>query len=74
MTYLLEQAIAQVKTLPTDIQDAIASRLLTELSDEKTWQSQFENTTENQWDNIAEMVRKEITAGDVMSADEAFKI
>lgn len=33
MTELLEKAIAQLKTLPPDKQDAIAARLLAEVSD-----------------------------------------
>lgn len=31
MTELLERAIAELKTLPADEQDAIAARLLTEM-------------------------------------------
>lgn len=34
MTELLEQAIAQLKTLPTDKQDAIKTLILEELEDE----------------------------------------
>jgi len=65
MTELLERVIAQLKTLPADEQDAIAARLLAELEDEQVWKAQFEATTDDQWDHIAEMVRKEIAAGDV---------
>jgi hypothetical protein len=57
MTELLEQAIAQAKALPADKQDAIAARLLAEVEDEQTWKTQFESTTNNQWNRIAEMVR-----------------
>lgn len=67
MTELLEQAIAQLKTLPADEQDAIAVRLLAELDDEQIWKAQFESTTDDQWDRIAEMVRQEIAAGDPVS-------
>ncbi len=63
MTELLEQAIAQLKTLPANEQDAIAARLLAELEDEQAWKAQFESTTDIQWDQIAEMVRQEIAAG-----------
>ena len=65
MTELLERAIAQLKTLPADEQDAIAARLLAEMEDEQTWKAQFESTTDDQWDRMAEMVRQEIAAGDV---------
>ena len=37
MTELLEQAIAQLKALPADEQDAIATIILEELADETQW-------------------------------------
>lgn len=72
MTELLERAIAQLKTLPADEQDAIAARLLAEMEDEQTWKAQFESTTDEQWDQIAEMVRQEIAAGDITPLAEVF--
>lgn len=72
MTELLERAIAQLKTLPADEQDAIAARLLAELEDEQVWKAQFEATTDDQWDHIAEMVRKEIAAGDITALANVF--
>jgi hypothetical protein len=72
MTELLERAIAQLKTLPADEQDAIATRLLAELEDERVWKAQFESTTDNQWDRMAEMVRQEIAAGDTTPLAEVF--
>jgi hypothetical protein len=65
MTELLERAIAQLKNLPDDEQDAIAARLLAELEDERVWKAQFESTTDDQWDHIAEMARQEIAGGDI---------
>ena len=41
MTELLEQAIAQLKTLPANDQDAIATIILEELEDEVRWDSTF---------------------------------
>lgn len=72
MTELLERVIAQLKTLPADEQNAIAARLLAEMEDEQTWQAQFESTTDDQWDQMAEMVRQEIAAGDVTPLAEVF--
>jgi hypothetical protein len=72
MTELLEQVIAQLKTLPADEQDAIAARLLAELEDEQVWKAQFESTTDDQWDSIAEMARQEIAAGDITPLAEVF--
>ncbi|MBD2577915.1 hypothetical protein [Oscillatoria sp. FACHB-1406] len=41
MTKLLEQAIARLKTLPTDKQDAIATLILEELEEEQQWDDSF---------------------------------
>jgi len=41
MTERLEQAIAQLKTLSTDQQDAIASLILAELEEEQRWNDSF---------------------------------
>lgn len=41
ITELLEQAIAQLKTLPTDKQDAIKILILEELEDEAKWDAAF---------------------------------
>ncbi|WP_017306282.1 hypothetical protein [Spirulina subsalsa] len=41
MTELLERAIAQLKTLPDQQQNAIATRILAELENEQQWQSQL---------------------------------
>ncbi|MEM1281738.1 MAG: hypothetical protein AAGG53_17345 [Cyanobacteria bacterium P01_H01_bin.152] len=72
MTELLEQAISQLKTLSADEQDAIAARLLAEMADEQTWKAQFESTTNDQWDRMAEMVRQEIAASDITPLAEVF--
>ncbi len=62
MTELLERVIAQLKALPDEEQDAIAARLLAEMEDKQAWKAQFESTTDDQWDGMAEMVRQEIAA------------
>ncbi|MBW4663309.1 MAG: hypothetical protein KME01_03770 [Chroococcus sp. CMT-3BRIN-NPC107] len=41
MTKLLEQAIARLKDLPTNEQDAIAVIILEELEDETRWDESF---------------------------------
>jgi hypothetical protein len=41
MTERLEQAIAQLKSLPTDKQDAIATLILEELEDDQQWDESF---------------------------------
>ncbi len=60
MTELLQQAIAQIEKLPADQQDAIAARFLLELQDEQKWETLFASTTDDQWDQVAAMVRQEI--------------
>lgn len=72
MTELLQQAIAQIQKLPPDQQDAIAARFLAELQDEQKWETRFATTTDDQWDQMAAMVRQEIAAGKTFSLDEVF--
>ncbi len=72
MTELLERVIVQLKKLSDDEQDAIAARLLAELDDEQVWKAQFESTTDDQWDRIAEMACQEIVAGDITPLAEVF--
>jgi hypothetical protein len=74
MTELLESVIEQLKVLPAQEQDAIATRLLAELQDEQKWSQRFAETTDQQWDQIATMVRQEITSGEVTPFDEMFPL
>lgn len=74
MTELLQQVIAQIKKLPAEQQDAIASRLMAELKDEQKWTEQFESTTDEQWDWLANIVRQEIANGETDPLDEVFPI
>ncbi len=72
MTELLRQAIAQIEKLSPDQQNAIASRFLDELQDEQKWESRFTNTTDDQWDQMAAMVRQEIATGETAPLSEVF--
>ena len=72
MTELLQQAIAQIQKLPPDQQDAIAARLLAELQDEKKWETRFAATTDDQWDQMAAMVRQEIAKGETVPLSDVF--
>jgi hypothetical protein len=65
MTELLERVIEQLKVLPADEQDAIATRFLAEIEDERVWKASFFKTTDDQWDNLAAMAREEITSRDL---------
>ena len=72
MTTLLQRAIEQIRELPVDQQDAIAQRLLDELKDEQAWGERFSGTTHDQWDSLAEGVRREVAAGETALLDEVF--
>ncbi len=72
MTELLQQAIAQIEKLPPDQQDAIAARFLAELQDEQKWETRFAATTDDQWGQMAAMVRQEITNGETVPLDTVF--
>ena len=74
MTRLLEQAIIEIEKLPEDAQDAIAARLLADLMDENEWAARFAATSDEQWDRMAAMVRREIAAGDTMPLEDVFPI
>jgi hypothetical protein len=70
MTELLQRVIAELEKLPDQEQDAIATRLLAELEDEKEWKIRFEATTDEQWDRLAAMVRRDIVARDITPLDD----
>ena len=72
MTKLLRQAISEIEKLPPDQQDAIAARFLAELRDEQKWETRFKATTDAQWDEMAAMVRQEISRGETLPLDEVF--
>lgn len=59
MTQLLEQALTEIKKLPESEQDAIASLILDELSDERRWQESFARS-QDQLARLAAKVRQDI--------------
>jgi hypothetical protein len=72
MTELLEKAIAEIQKLPPEMQDAVAARILEDLADERQWEAQFAATTDEQWDRMAEAVRRDIRAGKVEPLEDVF--
>ncbi|MFZ1641818.1 MAG: hypothetical protein WAV07_10385 [Candidatus Contendobacter sp.] len=74
MTELLERAITVVKKLPSEVQDAIAARLLSEVDDEQAWNVRFTTTTDAQWDCLADKVRRSIATGKAIPLDDVFPI
>ena len=64
MSELLEHVIEQLKILPADEQNAIATRFLAEIEDEQSWKTRFASTTDDQWDSLAQVVRQKIISRD----------
>lgn len=46
MTELLEQAIARLKTLPSNDQNAIATMILEEIEDDQRWDESFARSSD----------------------------
>ncbi|MHC5612855.1 MAG: hypothetical protein ACYTXA_18070 [Nostoc sp.] len=42
------------------------------MEDERAWNAQFESTIDAQWDRLADMVRQEITTGDMTPLADVF--
>lgn len=72
MTELLQQAITKIEQLSPHQQDAIASRLLTEVQDEQQWETSLNNTTDGQWEQMADMVRQEISGSKTVPLNQIF--
>ena len=72
MTSLLRQALAEAEKLPLEDQDAIASRLLAEVEDERQWAARFAATTDDQWDQLIAGVRRDVSTRGTRPLDEAF--
>lgn len=70
MTHLLEKAFAEAKKLAPEEQDALAERILADLRDEETWNRSFEQTTDDQWDRMADLVRNQIDSGETKDLDD----
>ena len=69
MADLLEQVVAEIQKLPQDQRDAIAACIIADLKDDQAWTERFEATTDEQWDRLAEGVRREIASGDTSDTD-----
>lgn len=74
MTTLLRKALAEIEKLPAEDQDAIATRLLAEVEDERAWSDRFAATTDDQWDRLAEEVRQSVAVEGTRSLDEVFPL
>ena len=73
MTKLLERAMAVAAALPEEQQNAIAAHILAEIEDERQWERRFAETSDEQWDALAQMARASIEEGGSKSLDELIK-
>ena len=67
MTQLLQQAVDELKKLPTSDQNAIAALILEELTDERLWDETFARS-QDKLAKLAEHTRAAIGAGNVREA------
>lgn len=74
MTELPQRAVAEIEKLLVEAQDAIALRILAELKDDEAWEARFRTLTDEQWDRLAEKVRRQITAGDTVPLADVFPL
>ncbi|MGK7961430.1 hypothetical protein [Crocosphaera sp.] len=63
MTELLEKVITELKKLPPDQQDAIASRWMDELKEEQQWQETLEQPQSSFLDELAKKALNESSQG-----------
>lgn len=61
MTQLLEKAFAEAKKLAPEEQDALAERIHADPREKEAWNKSFEQTTDDQWDRMADVVRNDTT-------------
>ena len=72
MTTLLQRAIAEAEKLSAEEQDAIAARWLAEVEDERQWNARFAATTDEQWDRLAEKVRRDVAKRGTFPLEDVF--
>ena len=61
---ILQKAVDEFEKLSVDDQNAVATRWLQELEDERVWSEKFTATTDEQWALLTNSVKKEISKGD----------
>jgi hypothetical protein len=69
MTAILEKAVSAVIKAPPEVQNTIGQLILAELQDGRRRQQAFDQTSDAEWDRIAEMVRAQIASVKTESLD-----
>ena len=72
MTKLLKKAIEKAKSLPEDKQNLVATAMLEEIDADKRWDELFAQTTDKQWQAMADKVQQDIENGNTISSEEFF--
>lgn len=72
MTTLLQRAVAEAEKLPVEDQDAIASRWLAEIEDERQWSARFAATSDEQWDRLVADMRRDVASGGTVPLADVF--
>ena len=62
----VRRVVAVIENLPDEEQDAVAERIMAELADDMEWEARFNATTDEQWDKLEDLARREIVAGDTV--------
>jgi len=70
--HYLSRPLLWLKSFPPEAQDAIATRLLSEVNDEQAWGLRFTTTTDVQWDYLVDKVRRSIITGKMTPLDNVF--
>jgi len=73
MTRRLQHAFAEAQKLSPEAQDALALRILADLRDEQSWDQSFRQTTDEQWDRLADEARREVASGDTEPLEDFLK-
>ncbi len=66
MTQLMQKVIQRLSEVPEEMQDETAATVLEALDDDAQWDPLLSETTEDQWHKMADDVRADIKAGDVV--------
>jgi hypothetical protein len=70
MPTLIEQALEELKAMPTEAQDAIARDLLDLIRTEREWDKSFADPRSDAlFDRMAQKVRADIAIGRVITSD-----
>lgn len=68
----VRRVVALIEKLPPEEQDAASKRIAAELTDDMEWDDRFDSTTEEQWNKMADMVRRDVSAGGSAPIESAF--